>query len=703
MAQICRPWNRGDGPPELRRRPYQQGPGHLLHVRQVAWHHKVPTPTQYRQALAELEEAAVMNAPFPPCCTTAATPSSPCSSGWAPRTRVSSRCATIRSARPSSAGSARFPDRLVNVGIAEQNMVGVGAGLANGGKLPFVCAASPFLTGRALEQIKADVAYTLTNVKLVGISSGMAYGELGPTHHSIEDFAWIRALPNIPVIAPADRIETAAAVRWAAAHEGPCFLRLSRVGVPDLLPEDHVFVMGRANLLRDGRDLTIVANGTLTHRALQAAVILLGHGGSRRGCSTWPRSAPSTATRWCAAAEETGAILTCEEHTVFGGLGSAVAEVVVETCAGADEDPGGARRLRADRIGELPARRVRHGARGHRRQRGGLLAGASADHVRRPSSSPSTKAPRTPRRSSCPGRRDRCAPGRRPFPSPTPAPAGSNRTPRRSGRRCWRRSPPAWQRRPTPDITALGISNQRESVLIWDRQTGAPLGPVLSWQCRRTAADCAALRAAGPRARVIARTGLPIDPMFPPTKAAWLLGVTARAQRRLPRHHRQLADLAPHRRARPRDRPLERRAHQLFDLRIEDRWDADLCALFGVPGRRCRRCTIRPMSSALSRGAGAARRVAHRRRHRRFPRRALRPRRLHPGRREGDLRHRIVDHDDAARPSASRPRASRRPSPGRWGAAHLRLRRQHPRERRDPALGRRDAGPRRCRGASRTC
>jgi transketolase len=225
----------------------------------------------------------------------------------------------------------RFPDRLINVGIAEQNMVGVGAGLANGGKLPFVCAASPFLTGRALEQIKADVAYTLTNVKLIGISSGMAYGELGPTHHSIEDFAWIRALPNIPVIAPADRIETAAAVRWAAAHEGPCFLRLSRVGVPDVLPEDHVFEPGRANLLRDGRDVTLVANGVLTHRALQAAAILESRGILARVLNmATVRPIDRDAIR--AAAEDTGAILTCEEHTVFGGLGSAVAEVVVETC-----------------------------------------------------------------------------------------------------------------------------------------------------------------------------------------------------------------------------------------------------------------------------------------------------------------------------------------------------------------------------------
>ena len=131
---------------------------------------------------------------------------------------------------------AKWPDRLINVGIAEQNMVGVGAGLANGGLLPFVCGASCFLTGRSLEQVKADIAYSNANVKLVGISSGMAYGELGPTHHSIEDFAWMRVLPNLPVIAPCDSVETAAAVAWAAAHEGPVFLRLSRVGVPDLLP-----------------------------------------------------------------------------------------------------------------------------------------------------------------------------------------------------------------------------------------------------------------------------------------------------------------------------------------------------------------------------------------------------------------------------------------------------------------------------------
>ncbi|AQZ49840.1 transketolase family protein [Martelella mediterranea] len=223
----------------------------------------------------------------------------------------------------------KFPERLINVGIAEQNMVGVGAGLANGGKIPFVCAAAPFLTGRALEQIKADVAYSETNVKLVGISSGMAYGELGPTHHSIEDFAWIRALPNVPVIAPADRIETAAVIRWAAEHQGGCFLRLSRVGVPDLLPEGHQFKLGQADMLRDGEALTIIANGVLTHRAVLAAALLEERGIAARVLNM-ASVRPIDEDAIIAAARETGAILTCEEHTIFGGLGSAVAEVVVD-------------------------------------------------------------------------------------------------------------------------------------------------------------------------------------------------------------------------------------------------------------------------------------------------------------------------------------------------------------------------------------
>ena len=223
---------------------------------------------------------------------------------------------------------ARWPERLVNVGIAEQNMVGVGAGLANGGLLPFVCAASCFLTGRSLEQIKADIAYSNANVKLIGISSGMAYGELGPTHHSIEDFAWTRVLPNLPVVAPCDSIETAAATEWAAGYDGPVFLRLSRVGVPDLLPAGHKFELGKANLLRDGDAVTLIANGTLTHRMMKAADLLAGRGIEARVLNM-ATVRPIDVEAVVAAARDTGAIVTAEEHSIYGGLGSAIAEVVV--------------------------------------------------------------------------------------------------------------------------------------------------------------------------------------------------------------------------------------------------------------------------------------------------------------------------------------------------------------------------------------
>src|SRR5262245_42156602 len=168
----------------------------------------------------------------------------------------------------------RFPDRLINVGIAEQNLVGISAGLASAGKIPFTCGASCFLTGRALEQIKADMAYSRHNVKLCGISSGMAYGELGPTHHSIEDLAWTRAIADLTVIVPADPIETAAAVRAAVALDGPVFLRISRWPVPPVTAAAAPFEVGRALTLRSGRDVTLVAAGVTVGRALAAADLL---------------------------------------------------------------------------------------------------------------------------------------------------------------------------------------------------------------------------------------------------------------------------------------------------------------------------------------------------------------------------------------------------------------------------------------------
>ncbi|WP_312794005.1 transketolase family protein [Tianweitania sp.] len=219
----------------------------------------------------------------------------------------------------------KHADRLINVGIAEQNMVGVSAGLANGGRIPFVSAASCFLTGRALEQVKADVAYANFNVKLVGQSSGVAYGELGPTHHSIEDFAWLRPLNNISIVVPADAWETAEAVKWAASHEGPVYIRLSRMPVPDLEVADRKFEHGKAELVRNGSDVTLIACGTMVHLAAKAAADLEAEGISARVLNM-ATITPLDEAAIASAARETGAIVTIEEANIHGGLGGAVAE-----------------------------------------------------------------------------------------------------------------------------------------------------------------------------------------------------------------------------------------------------------------------------------------------------------------------------------------------------------------------------------------
>lgn len=220
-----------------------------------------------------------------------------------------------------------FPARAINVGIAEQNLVGVAAGMANGGKIPFVSAAGCFLTARAMEQIKADVAYSEYNVKLIGQSPGVAYGDLGPTHHSIEDFTWMRALPGMTVLAPADPAETAQAVRWAAAHDGPVYLRVARMKIPAVYPQGYRFRIGEAITLRAGAAVTIIATGTTVSRALAAAEILLEEGTAARVLSM-PTVKPLDVDAVVAAARETAGIVTVEE-ALTSGLGGAVAEVVV--------------------------------------------------------------------------------------------------------------------------------------------------------------------------------------------------------------------------------------------------------------------------------------------------------------------------------------------------------------------------------------
>lgn len=224
----------------------------------------------------------------------------------------------------------KFPERMVNVGIAEQTLVAVGAGLANGGKVPFVSAASCFITGRAMEQVKADIAYSNVNVKLIGQSSGVAYGELGPTHHSIEDLAWLRLFNNLTLIVPADPWQTEQAILAAAELNGPVFVRVSRMPVPALQrAEGAKFEIGKAETLVDGTDATIIANGTMVHRAVAAAAALRSEGISARVVNMATVNPLDEAA--IAAAAETGAIVTVEEHSVRGGLGGAVAEIIAGT------------------------------------------------------------------------------------------------------------------------------------------------------------------------------------------------------------------------------------------------------------------------------------------------------------------------------------------------------------------------------------
>ncbi|QDZ11462.1 transketolase family protein [Devosia ginsengisoli] len=220
----------------------------------------------------------------------------------------------------------KWPERMVNVGIAEQTLVAVGAGLANGGKVPFVSAASCFITGRAMEQVKADIAYSNVNVKLIGQSSGVAYGELGPTHHSIEDMAWLRLFNNLTLIVPADPWQTEQAIRAAAVMDGPVFVRISRMPVPALARKHARFEIGKAETLMEGNDAAIIANGTMVHRAVAAARALAVEGISARVINMATVNPLDEAA--ILAAAETGAIVTVEEHSVRGGLGGAVAEIV---------------------------------------------------------------------------------------------------------------------------------------------------------------------------------------------------------------------------------------------------------------------------------------------------------------------------------------------------------------------------------------
>ena len=223
----------------------------------------------------------------------------------------------------------RFPDRFVNVGVAEQNMTAIATGLALNGKVVFTYSIGNFATLRCLEQIRNDVCHHDANVKIVAVGGGFAYGALGATHHATEDLAIMRALPGMTVVAPGDPWEVVRATRAVAARTGPCYLRLGRVGEPIVHQPTQDFTIGRAIRVREGRHVTLISTGSLLGTAVAVADRLRATGVEVRVVSMHTIK-PLDIEEICAAARETGGIVSIEEHGVLGGLGGAIAEVLAE-------------------------------------------------------------------------------------------------------------------------------------------------------------------------------------------------------------------------------------------------------------------------------------------------------------------------------------------------------------------------------------
>ncbi len=222
-----------------------------------------------------------------------------------------------------------LPGQLIEVGIAEQNVVGIAAGLASAGKRVFAVSPACFLTARAFEQIKVDVAYSDQPVRVIGISAGVSYGALGATHHSLHDYAALRAVHNITVVAPADNFETRETIRAIHRADHPIYVRLGKAPQPHVHPAGSRFILGQTAQLREGRDLTFVACGETVAPAVAAADLLVAGGISCRVLSMHTLK-PLDAAAVLAAAAETRAIITVEEHSVHGGLGEACAAVLMQ-------------------------------------------------------------------------------------------------------------------------------------------------------------------------------------------------------------------------------------------------------------------------------------------------------------------------------------------------------------------------------------
>lgn len=226
----------------------------------------------------------------------------------------------------------KFPERFINMGIAEQNMMGVAAGLAAAGKVPFASTFAMFAAGRAFEIVRNSICYPKLNVKICATHAGITVGEDGASHQAVEDMAIMRAIPNMVVLNPSDGVSTEAAIEAAYRHQGPVYVRLGRAAVPLVYtPETLQFEIGKGIQISDGSDVTLIATGIMVNEAMKAAETLKAEGISVRVIDMHTIK-PIDTEIILKAAKETKAIVTCEEHSVIGGLGSAVAEVLAEQC-----------------------------------------------------------------------------------------------------------------------------------------------------------------------------------------------------------------------------------------------------------------------------------------------------------------------------------------------------------------------------------
>ncbi len=227
----------------------------------------------------------------------------------------------------------RFSERYLNVGVAEQNMTGIAAGIALTGNTVFTYSIANFPTLRCLEQIRNDVCYHKANVKIVAVGGGLAYGTQGYTHHGIEDLAVMCSLPNMTVVAPGDPVETRLAVKAIAASEGPLYLRIGKAGEPVVHLSEPDFELGKAIRVREGSDLTLISTGGILSKVVEAAEAL-SRNGVRARVLSMPTVKPLDVSAVVQAATETGRIVTVEEHVIYGGLGTAVADALLTAGVG---------------------------------------------------------------------------------------------------------------------------------------------------------------------------------------------------------------------------------------------------------------------------------------------------------------------------------------------------------------------------------